>query len=160
MIGETGERKSAVATPDGKSRKKKKNYSKRSHRCQLVSDIYEGHPPRVTCISSFCRTQSLAVASRSFCSRLTLRGLRHVDLYPRGCVNTRVAGMYPRLIVSAMYISDPQTYVTSRLYQWSCSSIRCKCLGAVTSYTVPLKEGLYIIKILCRRYPFWSYPAG
>ena len=25
MIGETGERKSAVATPDGKSRKKKKN---------------------------------------------------------------------------------------------------------------------------------------
>ena len=26
MIGETGERKSAVATPDGKSRKKKKIY--------------------------------------------------------------------------------------------------------------------------------------
>ena len=26
MIGETGERKSAVATPDGKSRKKKKKY--------------------------------------------------------------------------------------------------------------------------------------
>ena len=28
MIGETGERKSAVATPDGKSRKKKKKYCK------------------------------------------------------------------------------------------------------------------------------------
>ena len=27
MIGETGERKSALATPDGKSRKKKKNVS-------------------------------------------------------------------------------------------------------------------------------------
>ena len=23
-----------------------------------------------------------------------------------------------------------------------------------------LKEGLYRIQILCRRYPFWSYPAG
>ena len=29
MIGETGERKSAVATPDGKSRKKKKKKKKR-----------------------------------------------------------------------------------------------------------------------------------
>ena len=28
MIGETGERKSAVATPDGKSRKKKKKFLK------------------------------------------------------------------------------------------------------------------------------------
>ena len=27
MIGETGERKSAVATPDGKSRKKKKKFT-------------------------------------------------------------------------------------------------------------------------------------
>ena len=29
LIGETGERKSAVATPDGKSRKKKKKFSLR-----------------------------------------------------------------------------------------------------------------------------------
>ena len=32
MIGETGERKSAVATPDGKSRKKKKKVSGRNVR--------------------------------------------------------------------------------------------------------------------------------
>ena len=31
MIGETGERKSAVATPDGKSRKKKKKIMKRAN---------------------------------------------------------------------------------------------------------------------------------
>ena len=24
----------------------------------------------------------------------------------------------------------------------------------------PVKEGLYRIQILCRRHPFWSYPAG
>ena len=39
MIGETGERKSAVATPDGKSRKKKKKYT-----IAVVTDIaFFGH---------------------------------------------------------------------------------------------------------------------
>ena len=35
MIGETGERKSAVATPDGKSRKKKKNHEYMLIYCQI-----------------------------------------------------------------------------------------------------------------------------
>ena len=37
MIGETGERKSAVATPDGKSRKKKKKKKKYGWRYALES---------------------------------------------------------------------------------------------------------------------------
>ena len=36
LIGETGERKSAVATPDGKSRKKKKKKKKK----QYINDMY------------------------------------------------------------------------------------------------------------------------
>ena len=27
-------------------------------------------------------------------------------------------------------------------------------------YLEGIKEGLYRIQILCRRHPFWSYPAG
>ena len=37
MIGETGERKSAVATPDGKSRKKKKKKPVGWHHCIIKS---------------------------------------------------------------------------------------------------------------------------
>ena len=38
-------------------------------RSRSVSDFCEGHPPRGTCMS-FCRTQSLAMESRSTCSCL------------------------------------------------------------------------------------------
>ena len=32
--------------------------------------------------------------------------------------------------------------------------------GYGCKYVVLIKEGLYRIQILCRRHPFWSYPAG
>ena len=39
MIGETGERKSAVATPDGKSRKKKKKTLEPQQNCK--KELYD-----------------------------------------------------------------------------------------------------------------------
>ena len=33
-------------------------------------------------------------------------------------------------------------------------------IGILIMYQVDFKGALYIIQILCRRYTFWSYPAG
>ena len=35
-----------------------------------------------------------------------------------------------------------------------------RCAGSSYQTHETLKEGLYRIQILCRRHPFWSYPAG
>ena len=37
--------------------------------------------------------------------------------------------------------------------------LRC-CSSTLCDQLQCLKEGLYIIQILCRRHPFWSNPAG
>ena len=53
MIGETGERKSAVATPDGKSRKKKKKKLISGGSCDSDFGLSRSHRPRIALIIVF-----------------------------------------------------------------------------------------------------------
>ena len=56
MIGETGERKSAVATPDGKSRKKKKKEVQKERERAIVQAVARVFlsPPNKRCLRDLC----------------------------------------------------------------------------------------------------------
>ena len=72
----------------------------------------------------------------------------------------------PLVILEISIVHAPAATSGQRLHQASWCHYLQEVSGHVANIKTfvnaiyRIKEGLYRIQILCRQYPFWSYPAG
>ena len=142
MIGETGERKSAVATPDGKSRKKKKNVYASSvglHICGTT--LY--CTVTVYLISTY--VGPLCIAPLPMSDHFLLHCLPHqylcdTTLY---CISTYVGPLCVALFTSPVPMWDHFV-----LHQYLCGTTLHCTVYLISTYVRPLciaKVGIYLI---------------